>query len=112
MQWLEKLLKENPNKQFLIFQHYPLCEPVKDSVYVHKHSTRKKGDYIKLLKKYKNIVLIASGHYHVSCEKEKYGIMHYSTSALFLEDSYFRVFEIDYNNEKINSIKTNLIQVK
>ena len=112
IKWLEKILKENPNKQFLIFQHFPLLEPVKDSAYVNKHSTRKKGNYIKLLKKYKNIVLIASGHYHVSCEKEKYGVKHYSTSALFLEDSYYRVFEIDFDNGKINYIKTNLIQVK
>ena len=112
LKWLEKILKENPNKQFLIFQHFPLFEPVKDSAYVHKHSTRKKGNYIKLLKKYKNVVLIASGHYHVSCEKVKYGVKHYSTSALFLEDSYYRVFEIDHDNGKINSIKSNLIQVK
>ena len=110
--WLEKILKENPDKKFLIFQHFPLLEPVKDSAYVHKHSTRKKGNYIRLLKKYKNIVLIASGHYHVSCEKEKYGVKHYSTPALFLENSYYRVFEIDHDNGKINSIKTNLIQVK
>jgi hypothetical protein len=110
--WLEKILKENPDKKFLIFQHFPLLEPVKDSAYVHKHSTRKKGNYIRLLKKYKNIVLIASGHYHVSCEKEKYGVKHYSTPALFLENSYYRVFEIDHDHGKINSIKTNLIQVK
>ena len=69
LNWLEEIIKANPNKQFLIFQHFPLFEPVKDSTYVHKHSTRKKGNYIKLLKKYKNVVLIASGHYHVSCEK-------------------------------------------
>lgn len=112
LKWLEELLKENPNKQFLIFQHFPLIEPVKDSAYVHKHSTRKKGRYVRLLKKYRNIVLIASGHYHVSCEEEKYGIKHYSTSALFLEDSYYREFEIDHDNGKINSVKTNLIQVK
>ena len=110
--WLEKILKENPDKKFLIFQHFPLLEPVKDSAYVHKHSTRKKGKYIRLLKKYKNVVLIASGHYHVSCEKEKYGVKHYSTSALFLEDSCYRVFEIDHDNGKIKSIKTNLIQVE
>ena len=112
LKWLEELLKEHPNKQFLIFQHFPIFEPVKDSAYVHKHSTRKKGTYIKLLKKYKNIVLIASGHYHVSCEKEKYGVKHYSTPALFLEDSYYRVFEIDYDNGKINSITTNLVHVE
>lgn len=112
LKWLEELLKENPDKQFLIFQHFPLLEPVKDSAYVNKHSTRKKGYYIRLLKKYKNIVLIASGHYHVSCEKEKYGVKHYSTPALFLEDSYYRVFEIDYDNGKINSINSNLVPVK
>ena len=112
LEWLEKILKENPDKQFLIFQHFPLLEPVKDSAYVHKHSTRQKGKYIKLLKNYKNVVLIASGHYHVSCEKEKYGVKHYSTSALFLEDSYYRVFEIDHDNGKINSINTKLINVK
>ena len=112
LEWLEKILKENPDKKFLIFQHFPLLEPVKDSAYVHKHSTRKKGNYIRLLKKYKNIVLIASGHYHVSCEKEKYGVKHYSTPALFLENSYYRVFEIDHDHGKINSIKTNLLKVK
>ena len=112
LEWLEKMLKENSDKKFLIFQHFPLFEPVKDSAYVHKHSTRKKENYIRLLKKYKNIVLIASGHYHVSCEKEKYGVKYYSTSAMFLEDSYYRVFEIEHDNGKVNSITSNLIQVK
>ena len=111
LKWLEELLKASPDKQFLIFQHFPLFEPVKDSAYVHKHSTRKKGDYERLLRKYKNIVLIASGHYHVSCEKEKYGVKYYSTSALFLEESYFRVFEIDHDNGKINYINTSLVPV-
>ncbi len=112
LKWFDKVLKENPDKQFLVFQHFPIIEPVKDSAYVHKHSTRKKGNYVRLLRKYNNVVLIASGHYHVSCEKEKYGTKHYSTSALFLEDSYYREFEIDHDNGKINSIKTNLVQVK
>ena len=52
LKWLEELLNENSDKKFLIFQHFPLFEPVKDSAYVHKHSTRKKENYIRLLKKY------------------------------------------------------------
>lgn len=112
LSWLEGLLKENSNKMFLIFQHFPLLEPVKDSEYVNKHSTRKKSDYIRLLKKYKNIVLIASGHYHVSCEKDKYGVKHYSTPALFLEESYYRVVEIEHESGKINNINTHLVRIE
>ena len=57
-------------------------------------------------------MLIASGHYHVSAEKEEYEVKYYSTSAMFLEDSYYRVFEIEHDNGKVNSITSNLIQVK
>lgn len=112
LKWLENVLKENTDKKVLIFQHFPLVEPIKDTNYFHKHTTRKKGGYIRLLKKYKNVLAIISGHYHVAGEKEKYGVKHYSTPALFLEKSYYRTFEIDYDNDEINFIETKLMPVK
>lgn len=110
LKWFEDIVAKNPDKHILVFQHFPIVEPAKDSSYFHKHTTRKKERFIKVLKKYPNILLISSGHYHVAGEFEKYGCKHFSTPALFLTPSYYRVVEIDYNANKINHIKTKLIE--
>ena len=111
IQWLEKVLSENTDKNILIFQHFPLVEPADEKWYINSHKTRHKRNYIKLLKKYPNVVLISSGHYHVAGEFEKYGVFHYSTPALFLSPAYYRVTEIEYEGNTIKNIKTELIEL-
>lgn len=110
IKWFEDVITTNPDKKILVFQHFPLVEPCKDDSYFHKHTTKHKRAYIKLLKKYPNIVLVSSGHYHIAGVFEKYGCKHFSTPALFLEDSFYRTVQIDYSNGEINKIGTSLIK--
>ena len=109
LKWLDKTLRQNQDKNILIFQHFPVVEPCDEFDYLYPHNIKNKADLLEILDKYRNVVLIASGHYHVAGEFEEYGIKHYSTPALFLMPSYYRVFEIDYDGRKINNIKSELI---
>lgn len=109
LRWLERTLKRNQDKNVMIFQHFPVVEPCSEFDYLYPHNIKNKADLLAILEKYNNVILIASGHYHVAGEFEQYGIKHYSTPALFLIPSYYRIFEIDYDGRKINAIKSELI---
>lgn len=111
LKWFEGIINQHPDKYILVFQHFPIVEPAKDNSYFHKHTTKHKRPYIKLLKKYPNIVLISSGHYHIAGEFDKYGCKHFSTPALFLKDSYYRTIYIDYDSTQINSITSELVKL-
>ncbi len=108
LNWLDKILKENENKYVLIFQHFPVAEPASDKKYKYPHKISNKHCLIRHLKKYDNVLIVSSGHYHVKGEFKKYGIQHYSTPAMFLTPSYYRITTIDYDKKKINDIKSEL----
>ena len=112
LKWLKEELDKNKDKFVIIFQHFPIVEPEKDSLYINTHRVKNKWRYTKLIKKYDNILFIASGHYHVAGEFEKYGTKHYSTPALFLTPSYYRKYTIDYKENNINKIETELVEIK
>lgn len=111
LKWLEKVLVDNIDKNVLIFQHFPIIEPAEDKFYIHSHKTRNKKSYFKLLKKYPNVKIIVSGHFHKKGEFEKDNVLHFSTPALFEKPAYIRYFEIDYDGKSINSIKSRLIKL-
>lgn len=112
IKWLKKELESYKDKFVMIFQHFPIVEPQKDSLYINTHRVKNKWRYINLIKRYDNILFIASGHYHTTGEFKKYKTNHYSTPALFLTPSYYREFKIDYNNDKIEKITTELVEIK
>ena len=108
LNWLKKTLKENKNKNVIVFQHFAVVPPAKESNYSHKHNIINKNELVRVLKKYNNVVVVSSGHYHVKGEFDKYGMKHYSTPALFLTPSYYRITQIDYNGKHINQIESEL----
>ena len=108
LNWLKKTLKENKNKNVIVFQHFAVVPPAKESNYSHKHNIINKNELVRVLKKYNNVVVVSSGHYHVKGEFDKYGMKHYSTPALFLTPSYYRITQIDYNGNHINKINSEL----
>lgn len=110
LQWLENVLEENKDKHILLFQHFPVVEPAQESLYECFHKIRNKKAYLRVVKKYSNVVLISSGHYHRAGEFEKYGMKHFSTPALFITPSYYRVTKIDYESDTINNITTELVE--
>ena len=111
IQWLDNVLEENKNKKVIIFQHFPIVEPSDGNLYAKLHRVRNKHKLISTIKKYGNVIMVVSGHYHQSGEFEKYGMKHFSTPALFLTPSYYRIIKIDYEpNGEINRIETELIK--
>ena len=112
LNWLDEELKMNKDKLIIIFQHFPIVAPEKDKKYINSHKTINKWKYSRIIKKYNNILFIASGHYHVAGDFEKYGTKHFSTPALFQTPSFYREFNIDYNKNQINKIESKLIEIK
>ncbi len=92
--WLYKQLKKNQNKIVLIFQHFPLIPPSE-----HKsHEVIDAYKYWYILSKFKNVVLISSGHYHSEgFTVDKYGIRHISTTSLLNIPPMYDLIKIEYN---------------
>lgn len=76
---MEKLFKAKKHSMIFIFQHFPLIAPNDN----HSHETLDTEPYFSLIQKYKNIVLIASGHFHYkNLIIDDNGIYHISAPAL------------------------------
>lgn len=76
---VEKLFKFKKNDMILIFQHFPLIPPNSNI----SHYTLDTEPYLELIKKYSNIVLISSGHFHKKNHiEDRNGIHHISAPAL------------------------------
>ena len=75
IEWANKKITENENKNVIIIQHYPLIPPSnKESAY-----TFKADEYLKMLAAHKNVKAIVAGHFNVNKEEEINGITHIAT---------------------------------
>lgn len=100
--WLEKLLLKYPKRMFLIFQHSPIVAP-RDEYKLSMLNTEK---YNELLKKYKNIVLVSSGHYHQEgIQTDENGIRHISAPAFKDIPHSYQLIKIIYDEKTIESPK-------
>ncbi len=100
--WLEKLLIKYPKRMFLIFQHCPVLAP-RDEYKLSMLNTEK---YNELLKKYKNILLVSSGHYHQeSIKTDENGIRHISAPAFKDIPHSYQLIKIIYDEKNLESPK-------
>ena len=100
--WLEKLLIKYPKRMFLIFQHSPVLAP-RDEYKLSMLNTEK---YNELLKKYKNILLVSSGHYHQeSIKTDENGIRHISAPAFKDIPHSYQLIKIIYDEKNLESPK-------
>lgn len=113
----EKLFKHKKKSMILIFQHFPLVAP-NDNV---SHETLDTDKYLDLISKYKNIVLIASGHFHhKKLTVDDNNIYHISAPALGARASSdgsgcYETVNINYSKKpfmKPNNIKIIVTDVK
>lgn len=87
--WLDSELALYPDKNVIIFQHFPIIPPSKRESYY----TFKPENYMKVLAKHKNVKAIISGHFGVNNEENVNGILHISTAPA----PYYRIIDImDY----------------
>ncbi len=102
LQWLEKLLIKYPKKIFLIFHHCPLMPPRVE----YKLSMLDTEKYQELLKKYNNILLISSGHYHQEAvQTDENGIRHISAPAFKDIPHSYQIIKIIYDEKTYKSPK-------
>ena len=100
--WLEKLLKKNSKKLFLIFHHTPVLPPRDD----YKLSMVNTEKYQEILNKYNNILLISSGHYHQGAvQTDEKGIRHISAPAFKNMPHSYQLIKIKYDKKSYKSPK-------
>lgn len=114
---IEKLFKYKKKSMIFIFQHFPLIPPNDNE----SHYTLDTEPYLALIKKYDNIVLIASGHFHYkNLIVDENGIYHISAPALGSRASSagsgcYEVIKVDYEKtffSKPHDIKVTVTDVK
>lgn len=108
--WFKQTLKKNKNKEIVIFQHFPLVAPEEQK----QLRLLDPDEYESILDNNKNILLVASGHYHVGAvNTDCNGVYHISTPSLLMSAQY-RIIEIDYKKggHKKYELKTELVDVK
>ena len=100
--WLEKLLIKYPKKLFIIFHHSPLIPPRIE----YKLSMINTEKYKELLKKYPNILLISSGHYHQEAiMQDENGIRHISAPAFKDIPHSYQIIKIIYDEKTYKTPK-------
>lgn len=110
LKWFKKTLKDNRDKEIIVFQHFPLIQPEEQK----QLRLLDPDEYISILENNRNILLVASGHYHVGAVNiDNNGVYHISTPSLLMNSQY-RIIEIDYNkhDKKSFDIKTEIVDVK
>lgn len=110
--WLKKTIRKNKNKEILIFQHFPIIPPANNPSHEILEVTNEKN--VLLLSK--NILLVASGHYHIGkVTVDDDGIYHISTPSLLHERQY-RIIRVNYEKSRFTcpkkfEVKTELVDI-
>ena len=87
---------------FLIFHHTPIHAPREE----YKLSMINTEKYKEILKKYNNILLVSSGHYHQDAVlTDENGIRHISAPAFKDTPHLYQLIKIDYDENSYLSPK-------
>ena len=114
---IEKLFKYKKNSLIFVFQHFPLIPPNNNE----SHYTFETDRYLDLLKKYPNVVLVASGHFHYqNLIIDENGLYHISVPALGSRanstgSGIYEVVKVTYDKKflkKPENVKINVKDVK
>ncbi len=109
LNFVKKNLKKYKKDKFIIFQHFPVYEPFDDK----ELEIYQKEAYIELLDNFNNILMISSGHYHVSKSiYDNKNILHLSTEAFFKEGHHFDIVEIKSKNNKTKDFDIKIKNIK
>jgi len=104
IEWLDKQLTKYEKRPVIVLQHFPLLPPKE----LKSHKVYQPEKYIEVLNKHKNVIAIASGHYHMNGEVMENGVYHISTPSLLKSPNYFKVIEIVTTKEFSPMIYTEL----
>lgn len=111
---IEKLFKHKKNDLILIFQHFPLVPPTdNESLYTFESDM-----YLDLLKKYPNVVLVSSGHFHIkNITVDENGLTHISVPSLGVRansvgSGVYQIVTVSYDKKFLQKPKNVKIKVK
>lgn len=107
VEWVDKLIGENPNKLFIIFQHVPIVPPREE----YDRSLLDSEKYAAVLKKHSNIILVSAGHYHEeSVKKDENGVMHVCAPPFKYLPASYQIIKVIYgeNQQKPQITVTNV----
>ena len=107
--WIDKQLTLNKRKLVFIYQHCPLLPP-----HEHKsHEVIEPENYLKMLAKHKNVVLISSGHYHnEGFSVDEQGIRHISTTSLLNVPPVYDMVTVEYDKDSWKDAKGTKVEVE
>lgn len=92
VEWVDATLALYPNKNVIIFQHFPLVEPEENESY----KTFKSQKYMDVIKKHNNVKAIITGHFGINKEEIIDGIVHITTAPA----PNYRVIDITNSDSK------------
>ncbi len=94
LKWLDSVLEKNKNKKAIIFQHVPYREPF----YSPDKEILDKNEYAAVIRRYDNIIMICSGHYHKEfAQKDDRDVYHVSAPALYEPPYYYLDMQVKYD---------------
>lgn len=108
LNWVEKELKRNKNKNVVILQHFPVEYPEVSESRIKSHKTYKAEEYQAMLDNHTNVLAVVSGHFHVNSENMKNGVYHISSPALLSLPHSYKVIDIVTTKEFSPIIYTQL----
>ena len=88
--FLDNELSQNQDKVVVIFQHHPPVEPFKSD----DHSIKNADKYLEILRKYKNPIIVLSGHYHATKIIKEKNLVFVNSPSLVSFPNAFRVIKI------------------
>ena len=111
LEFLDNELNQNQDKVVVIFQHHPPLEPFKSD----DHSIVNADKYLEILKKYKNPIIVLSGHYHATRIVREKNLIFVNSPSLVSYPDAFRLIKItnyrDRTDFKFTFYQSNLIDV-
>ncbi len=108
LDWINKELDENKNKDVIIFQHFPVVYPEGVEPSLRTHKTYKVEEYQEILDKHTNVLAVISGHFHVNSENMKNGVYHIASPSIISIPHSYKIIDIITTKEFSPIIYTQL----
>lgn len=97
LEWLDKELKESKNDVVVICMHVPIMEPYNSE----SHRLLNRMEVLEVLHKYKNPIIVCSGHYHGTKLIQEDNILYIDTPSLVTYPCAFRIININNQRKKV-----------
>ena len=97
LQWIKKELDNNKNDTIIICTHVPILEPYSSP----NHKMINDYEIKRLLKSFRNPIIVLQGHYHCARIKQDENILYITTPSLVTYPNAFRVININANKNRV-----------